>query len=807
MQTCFRFCVLLLVLCMVVCTVRADSSQPRVIRVGAFNYYPGIFRDSDGVVKGFYVDALAEVERRENIRFQYVYGSWNDGLERLKAGQVDLLTSVARTNDRALFMDFGAIPLLTVWGELYTPLSSDIDGIRDIQGKKIAVMKGDFNARYFKELVSKFNISCEYMEVAGFDDVFRAVSEHKVHAGVVNSSFGVAKVKEYGLRSTGVVFNPFDIYFAVAKGKNRDLLPLLDSYLNNWRHQEDSVYNRARQTWSHGSTGVINVTPRWLTSSALALAILVVITVVFIVLLKLQVRRATDDLVQRTERLRESEERYRNIFEHTQSVMLVIDPESRSIVDANPAATSFYGWSHDELTSMKISAINTMDPDEQAEFMKLALTGFRSHFQFRHRLANGAIRDVDVFSGPIALGGTTMLLSIVHDISERKLIDETHRFLSQAVCLEAGEDFFAALARFLAVNLGMDYVCIDRLEGDGLMAETVAIYHDGVFEDNVRYSLSDTPCGEVVGKQVCCFERDVRHQFRRDQILQDMLAESYVGVTLWSFDGKPIGLIAIIGRKQLDNPCLAASVLKLVSVRAAAELERRESNRELLNKNAELERFTYTVSHDLKSPLITIQSFAGHILQDLDAGCDTRIREDLGRITDAAAKMGTLLNDLLKLSRAGKVVSPPSRLDMNYLVEYVIGQLAGVLCQYRVEVVVHPELPPVYGDQSRITMVLQNLVENAIKYRGDQESPLIEIGVREKGPEHFFYVSDNGSGIDPRFHESVFDLFNKLDQKSDGTGIGLALVRRIVEAHNGRVWIESGGTGQGSTVCFTLPTD
>ncbi|NVN91274.1 MAG: transporter substrate-binding domain-containing protein [Desulfuromonadales bacterium] len=807
MQNLFRVCVLLLFLCTLVSNARADNRQTRVIRVGAFNYYPGIFKDSDGAVKGFYVDALADVERRENIRFEYVFGSWSEGLERLKAGQVDLLTSVARTPDRAIYMEFGKTPLLTVWGELYAPLSSNIDGIRDIQGKKVAVMKGDFNARYFKELVSKFNITCEFIEMPGFDDVFKAVAAKKVHAGVVNSTFGVAKVKEYGLRSTGVVFNPFDIYFAVAKGKNRDLLSLLDSYLDRWRHQEDSVYNRARQVWSHGSTGTISVTPRWLINSAIVLGVLVLITFVFVVLLRQQVRRATDDLLQRTERLRESEERYRSIFEHTLSVMLVIDPENGSIVDANPAATSFYGWSLDELTSMSISTINTLDPDEHSALTKLALSGFRNHFQFCHRLANGSTRDVDAFTGPIVFGGKTMLLSIIHDISERKMIDETHRFLSQAVCLEAGEDFFAALARYLAENLEMDYVCIDRLQGDGLMAETVAIFHDGAFEDNVQYSLKDTPCGDVVGKQICCFERDVRHLFHKDQVLQEMAAESYVGATLWSFDGNPIGLIAIISRKPLDNSCLAASVLKLVSVRAAAELERREKNQELLNKNVELEHFTYTVSHDLKSPLITIQVFVNQIIKDLGAGHHDRIREDLDRISDAATKMGALLNDLLKLSRAGKVVSPPKLLDMNLLADNVTGQLAGVLGQRRMEVVVQPELPQVFGDQSRITMVLQNLVENAIKYMGDQELPRITIGVREKGTEHVFFVEDNGSGIEPRFLESVFDLFNKLDPKSEGTGIGLALVRRIVEAHNGKVWIESEGEGKGSIVCFTLPTE
>nr|NJM00948.1 transporter substrate-binding domain-containing protein [Desulfobacula sp.] len=116
--------------------ISLEAAEPRLIRVGAFNYYPGIFKDTDGVVKGFYVDALADIGRRENIRFEYVYGSWAEGLERIQSGEVDVLTSVAYTEERAGFLDYTVTPLLTVWAELYTTAGSGIDGILDVQGKK-----------------------------------------------------------------------------------------------------------------------------------------------------------------------------------------------------------------------------------------------------------------------------------------------------------------------------------------------------------------------------------------------------------------------------------------------------------------------------------------------------------------------------------------------------------------------------------------------------------------------------------------------------------------------------------------------
>jgi len=140
-----------------------------------------------------------------------------------------------------------------------------------------------------------------------------------------------------------------------------------------------------------------------------------------------------------------------------------------------------------------------------------------------------------------------------YDLSIREQIDKTLLFLSQHGWENPRESFFHSLARFLAETLQMDYLCIDRLEGDLLAAETFAVYFDGKLEDNVSYTLKETPCGDVVGKAICCFPCGVRHLFKNDVVLQDMLAESYVGTTLFNSINQPIGLIAVIGRQPLKN--------------------------------------------------------------------------------------------------------------------------------------------------------------------------------------------------------------------------------------------------------------
>jgi signal transduction histidine kinase len=227
--------------------------------------------------------------------------------------------------------------------------------------------------------------------------------------------------------------------------------------------------------------------------------------------------------------------------------------------------------------------------------------------------------------------------------------------------------------------------------------------------------------------------------------------------------------------------------------------------KELEDKNAELERFTYTVSHDLRSPLITIQGFSGALKQSVAQGNSERMEKDIQRIHAAADRMQLLLDDLLELSRIGRLVNPPENISLEGITREAMELVEGTLTARGVQIKINSDLPILFGDRKRLVEVMQNLIENAAKFMGDQKEPLIEIGALEKGGETFCYVQDNGIGIDPRYHEKIFDLFDKLDQNMPGTGVGLAIVKRIIEIHKGRIWVESEGRGQGSTFYFSIP--
>lgn len=300
-----------------------------------------------------------------------------------------------------------------------------------------------------------------------------------------------------------------------------------------------------------------------------------------------------ETLGQRERALSDSEARFRTLFhdfiERSPYGLWVADKD-HCITYANPAMTRIAGIDAEQIIGRNVLS----------DFPEATMKFFHQHY----RDALNAVEPVPYECKVVTPAGRPMwqggwltplhengelsgIVCSVDDITEGKVLEAVGTFLGTISSDPTAEPFFEALARFLSKTLDMFYVCIDRLEGDGLNARTLAVWCDGHFEDNVTYALKDTPCGDVVGQQVCCFPASVCRTFPRDQVLQDLRAESYIGVTLWSHDRKPIGLIAVIGRTPIENRPLAEKVLAAVAMRASGELARLQGEEIIgeLNRN------------------------------------------------------------------------------------------------------------------------------------------------------------------------------------------------------------------------------
>lgn len=271
--------------------------------------------------------------------------------------------------------------------------------------------------------------------------------------------------------------------------------------------------------------------------------------------------------------------------------------------------------------------------------------------------------------------------------------------------------------------------------------------------------------------------------------------------------GEAVGVFQVSGRDSdyADADLrLVESMASYVAPVLHARLQRQRHETDLQSRNDELLRFSYTVSHDLKSPLVTVTTFLGFLEKDIRSGAEQSIQKDFEFIRSATDRMSRLLEELLALTSVGHKKVPPVEVPLQTVVNEAMLLTAGQLTERRVAVDVIGEPLILYGERPRLVEVFQNLLDNAIKFMGNQPTPRVEIGGRTTPDGLALFVRDNGSGIDPRHRGKLFGLFEKLDPKSEGTGVGLALVSRIVQLHGGRIWVESDGVGAGATFWFTL---
>lgn len=419
-----------------------------------------------------------------------------------------------------------------------------------------------------------------------------------------------------------------------------------------------------------------------------------------------------------------------------------------------------------------------------AEIERIGFVSFETQWQTKQ----GAIIDVNISIAPITPDDPESVYVFT-------ALDVTGRKRAEAALRESEQRLHLALS---GTNDGLWDWSIN--EG--------TVYYSPRYATMLGYDTEDLPLDYGILSAICHPEDYPRVdafvtnylEHEEGEYSQEFRAIKKNGELCWILSR---GMIA--ERDDEGRPARFVGTHTDITDRKSAETMREQLIDELEDKNAELERFTYTVSHDLKSPIITIKGFLGMLDRDMAVGDRDRIKSDMNRIHQAADKMQQLLDELLELSRIGRLENPPEDIDLNLLTRDVTELVFGRLREGGITVDIQPGLPVVRGDRPRIQEVFQNLVDNAAKFMGDQKNPTITIGTRETQKGETIFVEDNGIGIKSEHYNKVFGLFDQLDPKKEGTGIGLALVQRIVETHGGHIWVESEGAGRGTTFYLTLP--
>ncbi len=271
-----------------------DAAPTRLVKVAVFPHAPAISMGEDGTARGFYADMLQEVAARENWELRFVPGTWQDGLDRARSGEVDLITSAAYTAERARFLDYCTESSFTVWSILYAHPRAGIRTVLDVRDRRIGLMRGDVNGEHFRELCTQFSLPVTFELFGSFVDVMRAVESGGVDGGVATNIFGYSQESRFRIERTPVVFSPFDIYLATGQGHNRDLLVALDTYLEEGKRNPNSGYHRALNRWltAQASGGL----PPWALPAGLGILAALVLAVLVALAFRRRVDLATKEI-------------------------------------------------------------------------------------------------------------------------------------------------------------------------------------------------------------------------------------------------------------------------------------------------------------------------------------------------------------------------------------------------------------------------------------------------------------------------------------------------------------------------------
>ncbi len=775
-------------------------SSAETIRAGAYDNPPKIYMDENGKLAGFWYEITVAIAEKENWDLKWVYGTWDECLRRLENGDIDIMTDTGVTPARKQKYSFNNETVYLSWTKLYRNKNAVIQSILDLENMRIGGLRNSFDLEGpdgLKRLLRDFQINATVAELESYKDIFSYLELGSIDAGLVDKDFGSDNEKYYSIESTPVILQPARMQYALRKN-NPDadkIIERLDRRLSELKSDKKSVYYSALDALFNKSSFQKNIFPVWLRSLMLIIISALIVLAFFMLILKREIKKKTLSLIK-------SEENLRITLESIGDGVISTDI-SGNIVNMNKTSLELTGWKLEEAMGKPLSEIfRIVNADTRQEVINPAelviakgkTVGLANHTVLIAR--DGREFQIADSAAPIRdqSGNIHGVIMVFSDVTEKYNAEEKRI---------ASESSFRKIVESAPFG-----IYVYELTSAG------SLVFSGYNPAADR--IIGTDHGRFLGKTIeeafpMLAVTDIPEMYKK-------VAAEGVNWTTDSFpyDHKGIKGCFNIVAFGIEKNRMAVMFYDVSDIKAAQEeikilnekLSRKvvERTKELELSNRELESFAYSVSHDLRAPLRHINGFA-RSMEQICSNCGKEALEYLNKISSSALDMGALIDDLLEYSKTGRADLNRKAVNIQDILKDLKEKL---LCEekYSKASIEYNDLPAVvFCDENLIRTVWLNLIENALKYSSKTPNPEIMIGCKDKGDCFEFFVRDNGAGFDMNYSDKLFGVFYRLHGKSEyeGTGIGLANVRRIVERHGGAVRGESEGEGKGACFYFTLP--